>query len=154
MKEVLIHVEDCAYEKFMGMLSLCPQVEVVSEGVAIETREAIDLCVARAIREMRADGAFRFPISGHYAGDAKASRKRPACPMDHTSTAERRDGGYVRPCKGREFRIRLSLDLVGGHAQACHGGQFLQGQHHHRAKAADRESLSQVEPMAQEQVSL
>ena len=30
------------------MLSLCPQVEVVSEGEAIETREAIDLCVARA----------------------------------------------------------------------------------------------------------
>jgi hypothetical protein len=61
MKEVIIHVEDCAYEKLMGMLSLCPQVEVVSEGVAIETREAIDLCVARAIREMRADGAFRLP---------------------------------------------------------------------------------------------
>ena len=61
MKEIIIHVEDSAYEKFMGMLSLCPQVEVVSEGVAIETREAIDLCVARAIREMRADGVFRFP---------------------------------------------------------------------------------------------
>lgn len=47
MKEVIIHVEDCAYEKLMGMLSLCPQVEVVSEGMAIETREAIDLCVAQ-----------------------------------------------------------------------------------------------------------
>ena len=66
MKEIIIHVEDSAYEKFMGMLSLCPQVEVVSEGVAIETREAIDLCVARAIREMRADGAFRFPSDYTY----------------------------------------------------------------------------------------
>ena len=30
-KEVVLLIEDSVYEKFMGMVSLCPQVEVVSE---------------------------------------------------------------------------------------------------------------------------
>jgi hypothetical protein len=66
MKEVLLQIEDSAYVKFMGMVSLCPQVKVLSEGVAIETRGTTDLCVARAIRDLRADGVFRYPCDYTY----------------------------------------------------------------------------------------
>ena len=61
MKEVILRIEDSVYEQLMGFIRLCPQVEVVSESKGIETREGMDLCVACAIREMRQNGAFRFP---------------------------------------------------------------------------------------------
>lgn len=33
MKEVVLRIEDSAFEKFMGMVSLCPQLEVLSESI-------------------------------------------------------------------------------------------------------------------------
>ena len=66
MKEVILRIEDSVYEQLMGFIRLCPQVEVVSESRGIETRESIDLCVACAIREMRQNGAFRFPSDYTY----------------------------------------------------------------------------------------
>ena len=29
MKQVVLRIDDAAFEKFMGMVSLCPQVEIV-----------------------------------------------------------------------------------------------------------------------------
>jgi hypothetical protein len=33
MKQVVLRIDDAAFEKFMGMVSLCPQVEI-DEGLA------------------------------------------------------------------------------------------------------------------------
>lgn len=66
MKEVILRIEESAYEQLMGFIRLCPQVEVVSEGNGLETRESADLCVACAIREMRQNGAFRYPSDYTY----------------------------------------------------------------------------------------
>ena len=59
MKEIVLQIDDAAYEKFMGMVSLCPQVQVVSEGV--EVRGTVDLCVAGAIRELQESGKIKHP---------------------------------------------------------------------------------------------
>ena len=66
MRQIILNVEDAAYEQFMGMVALCPQVKVVSDGAACETRDVVDLCVARAIREMQENGAFRYPSDYTY----------------------------------------------------------------------------------------
>lgn len=52
MRQIILNVEDAAYEQVKGMLALCQQVEVVSDGDAYETRNAVDLCVARAIKTL------------------------------------------------------------------------------------------------------
>ena len=53
MKQVILKIDDSAYEQFMGMVSLCPQVEVVS---VCQNGDK-----ASAIREMRQMQAFRLP---------------------------------------------------------------------------------------------
>ena len=53
MKQVILKIDDSAYEKFMGMVSLCPQVEVVSVCQNGDQQLTIDIYVASAIREMR-----------------------------------------------------------------------------------------------------
>lgn len=64
MKEIVLQIDDAAYEKFMGMVSLCPQVQVVSEG--IEVRGTVDLCVAGAIRELQESGKIKHPSDYAY----------------------------------------------------------------------------------------
>ena len=64
MKEIVLQIDDAAYEKFMGMVSLCPQVQVVSEG--IEVRGTVDLCVAGAIRELQESGKLKHPSDYAY----------------------------------------------------------------------------------------
>ena len=64
MKEIVLQIDDAAYEQFMGMVSLCPQIEVVSEG--IEVRAPVDLCVAGAIRELQESGKIKHPSDYAY----------------------------------------------------------------------------------------
>ena len=64
MKEIVLQIDDAAYEKFMGMVSLCPQVQVVSEG--IEVRGTVDQCVAGAIRELQESGKLKHPSDYAY----------------------------------------------------------------------------------------
>lgn len=61
MKQVVLRIDDAAYEKFMGMVSLCPMVEVVNVCQAKDARQMTDQFVASAIREMRQTRAFRYP---------------------------------------------------------------------------------------------
>ena len=51
-KEVVLLIEDSVYERFMGMVSLCPQVEVVSETKDGAADLDADYCMACAIREL------------------------------------------------------------------------------------------------------
>ena len=60
-KEVVLLIEDSVYEKFMGMVSLCPQVEVVSETMGGVADLDVDYCIACAIRELKqCDVLHRF----------------------------------------------------------------------------------------------
>ena len=52
MKEIIIRIEDSVYEQVMGMLALCPQVEVVGTSDKAEPRSLNDVCFAEAIKEV------------------------------------------------------------------------------------------------------
>jgi hypothetical protein len=59
MKEVLLKIDDSAYEKFLNFITLCPMVEVVSTNVIAETKGVVDKCFAEAISVLRRDKVFR-----------------------------------------------------------------------------------------------
>ena len=66
MKQVVLRIDDAAYEKFMGMVSLCPQVEVLNVCEIGDKKLTTDAYVASAIREMRQTLAFRYPCDYAY----------------------------------------------------------------------------------------
>ena len=66
MKQVVLRIDDAAFEKFMGMVSLCPQVEVVNVCDTGDKKQTMDGYVASAIREMRQRLAFRSPCDYAY----------------------------------------------------------------------------------------
>ena len=61
MKQVVLRIDDAAFEKFMGMVSLCPMVEVLNVCESGDKKMTTDTYVASAIREMRQMLAFRYP---------------------------------------------------------------------------------------------
>lgn len=61
MKEVILRIDDAAFGNFMGMVSLCPTVEVVNVIQINRTQRTTDYCVTTAIREMQNMHAFRYP---------------------------------------------------------------------------------------------
>ena len=66
MKQVVLRIDDAAFEKFMGMVSLCPQVEVLNVCQSDDKKMTTDTYVASAIREMRQTLAFRYPCDYAY----------------------------------------------------------------------------------------
>ena len=66
MKQVVLRIDDAAFERFMGMVSLCPQVEVLNVCQTGDKKQTIDAYVATAIREMRQMLAFRHPCDYAY----------------------------------------------------------------------------------------
>ena len=66
MKQVVLRIDDAAFEKFMGMVSLCPQVEVLNVCESGDKKQTTDTYVASAIREMRKMLAFRYPCDYAY----------------------------------------------------------------------------------------
>lgn len=59
MKEILLRIEDSAYEQFMGLVQLCPMVELIGTGDCIETQDVIDKSFACAIIELRDRKVFK-----------------------------------------------------------------------------------------------
>lgn len=59
MKEVVLQIEDSAFEAFMGMVGLCPDVKAVEVDDCIDMMDTVDHCFASAIREMISDKAFK-----------------------------------------------------------------------------------------------
>ena len=66
MKQVVLRIDDAAFEKFMGMVSLCPQVEVLNVCQTGDEKLTTDRYVVSAIREMRQTLAFRYPCDYAY----------------------------------------------------------------------------------------
>jgi len=52
MKQIILEIEDSAYEQFMGMIELCAQVNVVSTDEVIDTKSTLDQCVMEAIQHL------------------------------------------------------------------------------------------------------
>lgn len=65
-KEIILRIEDSAVENFMGLVQLCPQVEVVSSGDCIDTKDVIDKSFAYAICDLRDRKVFKSPADYTY----------------------------------------------------------------------------------------
>jgi len=61
MRQILIEIEDEAYEKFLGMLELCPLIRVLSETEVADMKLQCDQCMKQAILELKADRVIRRP---------------------------------------------------------------------------------------------
>ena len=61
MKKILLRIEDEAFEKFMGMVSLCPQLEVIDTEGKEDYRDETILSMAMAIKELRSRRVLRIP---------------------------------------------------------------------------------------------
>ena len=66
MKQVVLRIDDAAFEKFMGMVDLCPMVEVLNVCGTGDKKLTIDAYVASAIHEMRQALAFKNPCDYAY----------------------------------------------------------------------------------------
>lgn len=61
MKEVVLRIEESAFDKYMEFFPLCTGMEVVKAYDCMETKETIDQCFLMAILTMRENNAFRTP---------------------------------------------------------------------------------------------
>jgi hypothetical protein len=60
MKEVVLRIDDAAFEKFMGMVSLCPTVEVVEiDEAAVMDGGAMAVRIREAIVQLRTERLLR-----------------------------------------------------------------------------------------------
>ena len=60
MKQVVLRIDDAAFEKFMGMVSLCPQVEIVDvDESAVPTQGQLAVRIREAIMQLRAERLLR-----------------------------------------------------------------------------------------------
>ena len=59
MKQIVLEIEDSAFERFMGMVSLCPSVEVMASGEVVDVVSERDQCMAYAINTLRENKVFR-----------------------------------------------------------------------------------------------
>ena len=60
MKQVLLSIEEDAYEKFMGMVSLCPMVEVIEiNESALLNNGSLAMRIREAILQLRAENLLR-----------------------------------------------------------------------------------------------
>ena len=60
MKQVVLRIGDAAFEKFMGMVSLCPQVEIVDvDESAVPTQGQLAVRIREAIMQLRAERLLR-----------------------------------------------------------------------------------------------
>lgn len=66
MKEIIIRVDESAYECVLGMLKLCQKVEVVRGEDCVNTEINMDSCVAKAISELCQRRVFRYPCDFSY----------------------------------------------------------------------------------------
>ena len=55
MKQIVIEIDDEAFESFMGMLRLCPAVKVVGTNSFAEPQDMTDQCFAEAVKEVVSD---------------------------------------------------------------------------------------------------
>ena len=83
MKTIVLQIEDSAYETFMGLVNICPVLNVLDDDDAPVGKDAIGMCVRLAIEELRNDNVFRFPKYFTYVMKVMNENKR-GWPYFHT----------------------------------------------------------------------
>lgn len=66
MKEVVLLIEDSAYEKFIGIADICSGVTVCSTADCVDIKDAVDHCFASAIVDLVDGGALKSPSDYTY----------------------------------------------------------------------------------------
>lgn len=66
MKQVVLRIEDSAYENFKAFLNLCPSIEMVSEFSDLEVRKQLDVCIEQAIHDLLNNKVIRRPSDYTY----------------------------------------------------------------------------------------
>ena len=66
MKQIIVNIDDLAYEPVVGMLKLCQGVEIVSTSDVVETRDVVDRCVAMAIKDLIKRKTIRYAFDYAY----------------------------------------------------------------------------------------
>lgn len=59
MKEIVLKIQDSAFDDFLGMIRHCPFIEVLSTSQDIDSRDILDQCFHEALLEMRRDRVLR-----------------------------------------------------------------------------------------------
>ena len=59
MKQIIVNIDDLAYEPVVGMLKLCQGVEIESESEVVDTFNERDVCMVYAINTLRENKVFR-----------------------------------------------------------------------------------------------
>ena len=59
MRQIILNVEDAAYEKFMGMVDICPDLTVWRTDDCVDIKDAVDQCFASAIEQMVENNTFK-----------------------------------------------------------------------------------------------
>lgn len=75
MKDVVLRMDDSAFETVLNFIKLCPCVEVVSEYSYEEVRKDVDICIEKAIFELKENGVFRKPSDYTYIMQVINSKK-------------------------------------------------------------------------------
>ena len=102
MKEIMLRIEDPAFEKVMGFLSLCPEIQIVKTSDSIDTMDAVDRCFASAIREMRERKVFKSPADYAYIMQVTLEDK------------VARYNLFAKPDEFIDYLHQLSLDCLPG----------------------------------------
>ncbi|MCR5577864.1 MAG: hypothetical protein K6F74_01420 [Prevotella sp.] len=59
MKEIVLKIDDNAFDDFLGMIRHCPFIEVLSTSQDIDSREVRDKCFYEAVLELQRDRLLR-----------------------------------------------------------------------------------------------
>ena len=59
MKEIVLKIDDKAFDDFLGMIRHCPFIEVVSTSQDVDSREVRDKCFYEAVLELQCDRLLR-----------------------------------------------------------------------------------------------
>ena len=66
MKQIILNLDDSAFEPFMGIISLCSKIEVVYNGIAKDTRDVVDCCFSAAVKDLVERKALRYAYDYTY----------------------------------------------------------------------------------------
>ena len=117
MKEVVLRIEDSAFEKFVEFVQLCPMVEVINVGDADETRGFIDECVKLTFELLQINHALRKP--GDYTYIMKAVNEGVVKDMDP----------FASPVEYLDYLTNLGLEGLPGKSTIYDGLQKIEGKY-------------------------
>lgn len=84
MKQVVLRIEDSAFEDFKAMLRLCPSIEMVEEYSDLEVRKKLDVCIEQAVRELLKNKVIRKPSDYTYIMQVINDKQVKDAPYFHT----------------------------------------------------------------------